>query len=302
MSNWLLELKPFRSLFRKEEVHEQVHEQENPNHAWEELARWKKEWTRWTKDETQLQEDWARYYENLSCMHLDSASERKSQICRLQEDWTNWEKDWVCYQESVTRLCEEKTCLDEDFARCRKERTDEYRKVIDVHRKMVPWNFAKNDSDEWREFRARDLEIETDFQKLVNKRKGLCHLKDQLNDRQCSLEKRRHKLESRQLILTLPTFWKDDSWINHQSILKDRATELDNFLDQLNNRRTKSTALRLKLLRDPVALPWMKLIRFLQKTVEKAKTVKTPNDPGSYFPVMVAVLDFLQSFFTVGML
>jgi hypothetical protein len=302
MSNWLSELKPFKSLFKKEE---------NPNHEWEELARWKKEWTCWAKDEAQLQKDRAGRAEEIVRLYLDYASERKLQACRLQEDWANWEKDRACYQESVTRLYEERTCLDESFARYNKECANEQGKVTNVHWKMAPWNFAENDSEEGRKFRVRELEAETDLQKLFDQQKGLNHLENELNDRQRSLKKRRDELEKHQLILTFPTYkFRDDhsgyadsnTWIKHQSILYDRVLQLNKPKEQFDKHVAKSNALRLQLLRDPVVLPYLKLIRFLQKTVEKAKIVKTPNHPESYFPVMVVVLDFLQSFFTVGML
>jgi hypothetical protein len=302
MSDWLPKLAPFKSLFKKKE---------DPNHEWEELARWKKEWTCWAKDKAQLQKDRAGGAEEIARLYLDYAIERKLQACRLQEDWANWEKDRACHQESVTRLYEERTCLDESFARYNKERANEYGKVTNVHWEMAPWNFAENDSEEGRKLRVRELEAKTDLQKLFDQPKGLNHLENELNDRQCSLKKRRDELEERQLILTFPTYkFKDDhsayaysdTWIKHQPILYDRVLQLNESNKQFDKHVAKSNALRLQLLRDPVALPYLKLIRFLQKTVEKAKIVKTPNHPESYFPVMVAVLDFLQSFFTVEML
>jgi hypothetical protein len=299
MSNWLSGLKPFKSLFKKEE---------DPNHAWEELARWKKEWTCWAKDEAQFQEDWARYNGEVARTHLDMVDERKLQTRRLQEDWVSWEKDWACYQESVTRLCEGRTCLEEGFARSREKCADMLGQVTNAHWKMAPWNFTENDPREGRKFRAHDLEIPDGFQKFLDHKEDLDHLKNELNDRQCSLKKRRDELENRQSMLILSAFTvieKDTPRITYQSPIifkEDLVKKLGDLSTQLQNRETKSKALRLKLLRDPVALPWLKLIRFLQKTVEKAKIMKTPNHPGSYFPVMVAVLDFLQSFFTVEML
>jgi hypothetical protein len=302
MSNWLSGLKPFKSLFKKEE---------DPNHAWEELARWKKEWTCWAKDEAQLQEDWARYKGKTTRTHLDIVDERKLQTRRLQEDWVSWEKDWACYQESVTRLYEGRTCLEEGYACFRKESIDEFGKVTNAHWKMAPWNFTEDDPREGHKFRAHDLEIRTALQKFLDKKEELDHLENELNDRQCSLKKCRDELENRQSMLTSSMFTliidKGDNKhrISHQLSLifkKDLVNQLSDLSKQLENREAKSKALRLKLLRDPVALPWLKLIRFLQKTVKKAKIMKTPNHPESYFPVMVAVLDFLQSSFAVEML
>jgi hypothetical protein len=264
------------------------------------------------RDKARLQRHWACWCEEIARLHQDSANERKLEACRLKEDWAVWEKDWACYQESVTRLCEERACLEESFARSRKELSDWDRKATNAYWEMIPWNSAKNGAGEEPEFLDCPLKIKADFRKLLIQQEELNHREHELNGRQCSLKKRRHKLEDRQLILTLPILTlptfpynieSGDTWIKHQSILGNRTNQLDNLWKELDDRTTaKIRVLRLKLLRDPVALPWLKLIRFLQKTVEKAKTVKTPNNPGSYFPVMVAVLDFLQSFFTVGML
>jgi hypothetical protein len=300
MSKWLSKLEPFKFLFKKG----QVHELENLDREWGKLARWKKEWTCLLEDKAQLQRDWACCSEDLARLHQDSTDERKLEICRLKEDWAGWEKDWACYQESVTRLCEERACFEESFICLRKESADWNRKDANAYWKMVPWNSVKNDSEEEPEFLDNPLEIQDGFRKLFAQQKELNHREHELNNCQRSIKERQRALEDRQLILTLPTFAYEgggDTWIQHQSILGNRAIQLSNLMQELGDRTDKIKALCLKLVRDPVVLPWLKLIRFLQKTVEKAKTVETSNDPGSYFPVMVILLDFLQSFLSDGM-